>query len=81
MIDVSTYAPPSDSMAVFCEAVKARLTVLRISQNELARRAEILPGDLSRLLNGKTGNCTLKKCDQIAAALDTTTAELLNGRV
>jgi transcriptional regulator with XRE-family HTH domain len=77
MIDVTTYAPPSDSMAIFCDAVKARLRLLRISQNELARRANIPSGNMSNLLNGKAGNCSLETCDKIASALNTTTAELL----
>lgn len=77
MIDVTTYAPPSDSMTVFCDAVRRRLRLLRISQGELARRLGITPPTLSQLLQGKAGNCSLRRCDEIAAALDTTTIELL----
>lgn len=80
MVDMTTYAPPSDSMAVFCDAVRRRLRLLRISQGELARRLGIGPQNLSALLSGKTGNCTLKRCDEIASALDTTTLDLLSGR-
>lgn len=77
MIDVTTYAPPSDSMTVFCDAVRRRLRLLRISQGELARRVGTQPIHISRLLNGKAGNCSLETCDKIAAAMNTTTIELL----
>lgn len=80
MVEMTTYAPPSDSMAVFCDAVKARLRMLRISQNELARRLGLASGHLSNLLNGKAGNCSLETCDKIAAQLHTTTVDLLSGR-
>lgn len=80
MVDMTTYAPPSDSMAVFCDAVKTRLRLLRISQGELARRLDISAPTLSQLLQGKAGNCSLKRCDEIAAALDTTTIDLLTER-
>jgi len=69
MVDMTTYAPPSDSMAVFCDAVKQRLRLLRISQNELARRTGIPSGRMSNILNGKVGNCSLETCDDIAKGL------------
>jgi transcriptional regulator with XRE-family HTH domain len=77
MIDVTTYAPPSDSMAVFCEAVKARLSIKQISQGELAKRLGCTPTHVSKLLRGKAGNCSLETCDKIAQAMDTTLIELL----
>lgn len=80
MVEMTTYAPPSDSMAIFCAAVKRRIRLLRISQNELARRLGVTSTAMSQLLQGKAGNCTLKKCDEIAAALDTTTLDLLSGQ-
>ncbi len=67
-------------MAVFCDAVRRRLRLLRISQGELARRVGMAPGHMSNLLNGKSGNCSLETCDKIAAAMDTTTGELLTGQ-
>lgn len=79
-MEMTTSAPPSDTMAVFCEAVKTRLRLLRISQAELARRVNTQPIHISRLLNGKAGNCSLATCDKIAAELHTTTIDLLSGR-
>lgn len=72
-----TYAPPSDTMAIFIQAVRNRLRKLRVSQNELARRMGKEQTDLSKLLRGVRGNCSLETCDQIAHALGTTTLELL----
>lgn len=80
MVDMTTYAPPSDSMAVFCDAVRRRLRLLRISQGELARRAEMDPSQLSRMLKGTLGNCTFAMADRVAAGLGTTTTELLSGK-
>lgn len=64
-------------MQLFIAAVNHRLEELSISQSELARRAEMAQPSLSKLLSGKKGNCTLTKCDEIAAALGTTTLALL----
>lgn len=74
---MSTCAPPSDSMSVFCTAVKSKLGEMGISQNELARRLELDESYFSKLLRGKAGNCTLETCDKIAAQLHTTTGQLL----
>lgn len=73
-----TYSPPSDSMQVFIVAVKAKLEELDVSQSELARRINSQPIEVSKLLRGLAGNCTLSRCDAIANALGTTTADLLN---
>lgn len=67
-------------MIVFCEAVRRRILLLGMSQNELAGKMGVASGHLSNLLNGKSGNCSLSTCDKIAAGLGTTTADLLNGR-
>lgn len=67
-------------MAVFCGSVKRTLRKLRISQNELGRRLEMDSSALSRLFNGKAGNCSLGTCDRIAAVLGTTTLALLSGK-
>lgn len=77
---MSNYIPPGDSMAVFCDSVKRTLRKLRISQNELASRVGMDSSALSKVINGKAGNCSLETCDRIAAGLGTTTADLLNGR-
>ncbi len=81
MIDVTTYAPTSDTMAIFCDAVKRRLRIIRISQNELARRLDMDASHLSKVLQGKAGNCSLDTCDKIAQAMETTLIELLNSEI
>ena len=64
-------------MQVFIGAVKAKLETLHISQSEFARRASMDQSSCSKLLRGQLGNCTLSTCDEIAAALGTTTVDLL----
>jgi transcriptional regulator with XRE-family HTH domain len=79
MIEMSNYTAASTTMERFVVAVKAKMTRDGVSQTELAKRLGITQPQISERLALKRGNLSFNKADEIAAALGTSTVDLLNG--
>jgi transcriptional regulator with XRE-family HTH domain len=79
--EVANYLEAAATMEVFVDAIRARMIVEGVTQDELARRLGVHKTAVSRTLNKKGGNCSFQTADEFAAALGTTTIELLTSAV
>lgn len=77
MSDMAISLQPTQTMDVFIDAVKARMDEKGITQIELAKRLGVSKATVNQRLLKNAGNCSFKTADEMAAALGTTTIELL----